>query len=199
MRKINLLVVCSANQARSPAAVAVFRQALDRDLRSARHQPWRIQSAGTDAEPGRPIWPQMAAAMTGRGLDVSPHRARLVTVDMLEASDLVLTMTEDQRQRVNRALPEMTARTFTLKEADRLLSSAQWDPAWDGTHEIVERMHRLRPVVPTPSEAEDIRDPVPGSASLSRRVLAEIERLVERVSQHMIESHRSERVVTKSI
>ncbi len=80
-----ILVVCVGNTCRSPMAEAVLLQRLaGRDI--------SIASAGIAALVGRPADPIARQLMLERGLDISRHRARQLTRDMILASDLVLAM-----------------------------------------------------------------------------------------------------------
>lgn len=79
----SVLIVCVGNICRSPMGEAVLR---------ARVPGLRVSSAGIAALAGRPADPLAVAAMADRGIDLSGHRARQLTAQMVEESDLVLVM-----------------------------------------------------------------------------------------------------------
>jgi protein-tyrosine phosphatase len=79
----SVLIVCVGNICRSPMGEAVLR---------ARLPGLQVSSAGIAALTGRPADPLAVAAMADRGIDLSGHRARQLTVKMVEESDLVLVM-----------------------------------------------------------------------------------------------------------
>lgn len=93
---MRVLVVCTGNTCRSPLAAAMLAEAL-----AASGRPdVVVSSAGTGAWEG-------AAASEGsylvgleRGLDLSAHRARLLTRALVDESDLVLTMSRPHLARV---------------------------------------------------------------------------------------------------
>lgn len=179
----SMLVVCSANQARSPVAAELFRrqfaQVMDRE---ATHQWWPIRSAGVDAAPGLPLLPAMAKALAHHGLEPIEHTSVVLTTELVERARLVVTMTGDQRHRVNRMSPLAVGNTFTLKELDRLLSSQRSRTTVESVRDPVAQLHALRPMVPPAERDEDVADPAIGPARISRVVLDELVLLVQRVA-----------------
>lgn len=92
-----VLFVCTGNICRSPLAAAMLRRALDeRDLRDV-----EVTSAGTGAWDGAPASEGAYLVGLESGLDLSGHRARLLTREVVEASDLILTMARHHRARVD--------------------------------------------------------------------------------------------------
>jgi arsenate reductase (thioredoxin) len=77
-----VLFVCVHNAGRSVMAEALFNQ-----LAGADHH---AVSAGTI--PGGPPHPEVVEAMRETGLDVSAHRGVLLTDEMVDAADRVITM-----------------------------------------------------------------------------------------------------------
>ena len=63
----------------------------------------RVESAGTSALVGYPADPIAQELLRARGLDLSRHRARQVTADLVRGFDLVLAM-EPEHQRVIEAI-----------------------------------------------------------------------------------------------
>jgi protein-tyrosine phosphatase len=83
-----ILMVCVGNVCRSPMAAGLLARRL------ARQPGVSVQSAGVAALVGRPVHPQAWALMRERGIDLSGHRGRQLTAEMLRASDLVVVMEE---------------------------------------------------------------------------------------------------------
>lgn len=102
-----ILVVCTGNLCRSPAAQALL----------ARELPGRtIESAGIAAIGGTAIDPVMNELLTGRGLDLSAHRARRVDDQVCRWADLILVMEIAHRELIERTYPMTRGRVYRLAE-----------------------------------------------------------------------------------
>lgn len=84
-RRHRILVVCSSNTCRSPFVA----QALQRSLGDA---DWQVVSAGTDASEGEPVPHRMRDAAAEHGVDLSLHRSRRITRELVCTSDLVVAL-----------------------------------------------------------------------------------------------------------
>ena len=93
----DILFVCFGNICRSPMAEGIARDIVARRYPGAQSLV-RVSSAGVGAQDGNPPTPEAVEAMAERGIDISSHRARKVTAEILAAADLVLAM--EQRQGV---------------------------------------------------------------------------------------------------
>ena len=108
-----LLFVCTANLFRSPVSAALFTYLLnDRGV----VEGWTVESAGTLATDGLPISRLAQEMMTERAIDVSAHRSRQVTQEILERSDLVLTMEEGQWEGLRWEFRPLAKRVFMLSQ-----------------------------------------------------------------------------------
>lgn len=107
----SILLVCSGNTCRSPMAAAILAKLLG-------DEPGldviEVGSAGTSAWDGLPATEGAYLVAMERGLDLSGHRSRVVTREMLRETDLVLTMTREHRERVKALGGE--GKTYTLAE-----------------------------------------------------------------------------------
>lgn len=109
----SILLVCTANQCRSPLAEAQLRRYLTTQYPE---QAWRIESAGTWASAGRGAHPDMRAAATEVGLDLAAHRARNVESLALADYDLILTMEQSHKEAIRIEFPAIRDRVYQLSE-----------------------------------------------------------------------------------
>ncbi len=113
---MHILFVCSGNVCRSVIAERLtLAYATERRIGDL-----TAESAGTRALVGFPIEPRAAAVIEGLGGVVTERRARRVDADMIARAELVLTMTEDQRDRVATLAAGSSMKSFTLTEAHRI-------------------------------------------------------------------------------
>ncbi len=93
----NVLMVCTGNICRSPIAAALLRAEL------ARHKidGVSVSSAGTGAWDGTPASEGAYLVSLEHEVDLSSHRALLLTRDLVEKADLIFTMARHQRARVD--------------------------------------------------------------------------------------------------
>jgi len=110
----SVLFVCTANICRSPMAASLFRARLmmsDRDWRN-----WRVDSAGTWAAQGKPAALEAQQVLARRGLDISMHRSRPVTLELLRRFQLILTMEQGHKEAILLDFPQFDGRVFMLSE-----------------------------------------------------------------------------------
>ncbi|HWP37479.1 MAG TPA: low molecular weight protein arginine phosphatase [Gemmatimonadales bacterium] len=107
---MNVLFVCTGNICRSPLAEAIARDELNRRKRT----DVTVASAGTGAWDGAPASEGAYLVGLEHGLDLSAHRARLLTRELVQGADLILTMARHHRARVHELGGD--GRTFVLGE-----------------------------------------------------------------------------------
>ncbi len=110
-----VLFVCTGNTCRSTMAEAFLRKMLNDQLGEA-GASIEVISAGTHAVDGDIASKNAQTVLASEGIDISRHRARPVSKPLLETSDLILTMTHDQKTAVLDILPSGTGKIFTLAE-----------------------------------------------------------------------------------
>ncbi|MCZ6759992.1 MAG: low molecular weight protein arginine phosphatase [Gemmatimonadetes bacterium] len=90
-----ILLVCTGNICRSPLAQVL----LQRDLDETHPGEFRVVSAGTGAWDGASASEGAYLVSLENSLDVSMHRAQLLTRELTAESDLILTMARHHRVR----------------------------------------------------------------------------------------------------
>ena len=95
----NILFVCTGNTCRSPMAEGLFRQ-------MAPEGAYSVSSAGVFARKDDPASEEAVAVMAGKGIDLSGHRARLLTCEMVDQADLICCMTPTHAARLLGAFPQ---------------------------------------------------------------------------------------------
>ena len=171
-----ILVVCTGNICRSPAAATLLAASLGPGA--------SVASAGTQAVVGSAATPDMVRLVTAAGLRLDGFAARQLTAEMVARSDLVLTMTREHRSSVVTLVPRAVRRTFTLRELARLLAAAGPLPGEDGTAPggdavpalvaALPGLAALRHPHPLGAAADDIDDPFGGPAAGYQRAWSEI-------------------------
>ena len=75
-----------------------------------------VLSAGTGAVAGESASSLAIEVMDREGIDLSKHRAKKLTAELVREADLILTMTLAQKRAVVGLVPMVKGRVFTLRE-----------------------------------------------------------------------------------
>jgi protein-tyrosine phosphatase len=106
----NILVVCTANQCRSPLAAAMLRRSV-----AARGLEHTVLSGGI-IEGGEPSPEMLVEVGLLHDIDLRAHRSRQLTPELLAGADLVLCMTRLHVRDVSVMNPVAWPVTFTMLE-----------------------------------------------------------------------------------
>jgi protein-tyrosine-phosphatase len=118
---MRVLFVCSGNTCRSPLAEAIARRAAaERGLADI-----SFASAGTSAWDGAPASDGSLLVAMERELDLSSHRSRPLTTELVEGSDVILAMGAQHLRRIAELGGEAKASLLT-----------EYASRGEGTHSI---------------------------------------------------------------
>jgi protein-tyrosine phosphatase len=121
MLQWTLLLVCSGNTCRSPMAEVLAQKVLAEDkdipIDKLADAGIRVLSAGTSAMSGMPATEQAQQVMARMGLDLSTHRSRSLSAEMIRDADVVYCMTESHRQGVLSLVPDAGYKVELLDSA----------------------------------------------------------------------------------
>jgi len=109
---VNVLFVCTGNMHRSPLAEALLRAEIDRDRRT----DIEVTSAGTMGGWAFPAVGEAVQLAAEAGLDISSHRSRQATVEMIDLADLVLVMERFHLEWIQATHPAAAGKCRLLSE-----------------------------------------------------------------------------------
>jgi protein-tyrosine phosphatase len=119
--RTTILFVCSGNTCRSPMAEALARQLLAQKLSLAEPDLEKkgisVISAGSFAMPGARATPQAVEALKDLGADLSHHRSKPLTVELIHQADVIFTMGRSHAQAVTALVPSAAEKVATLDPA----------------------------------------------------------------------------------
>jgi len=118
MAQVQVLFVCTGNTCRSPMAEGVFRkftaEKLNCSVDELGQMGYKILSAGIMDMPGFQASPEAVAACAARGIDISTHRSRKLTRQLVDGSDLIFAMSRIHCERIFALRPGAKAKCRLL-------------------------------------------------------------------------------------
>lgn len=114
---MNILFVCTGNTCRSSMAEGIFKELL-KNIDENIH----VSSAGISVYEGERANEKAIESLSKKNIDISSHKARQLTKEIIDESDLILTMTTNHKEIINYSVPEAKQKVYTLKEYAHLIS-----------------------------------------------------------------------------
>lgn len=133
---------------------------------------WRAEEVASDGS---------VRAMAKYGLDLSEHRSRLLSRQLIDDADLVIGLACEHVREVVVLVPEAFGRSFTLKELVRrgeavgpvTGSLERWLDAVNDGRQLADLLGA--------STDDDVADPIGRSDAVYRRTAAELSSLIDRL------------------
>ncbi len=116
-----ILFICTGNVCRSPMAEGIFRHAVGDS------GEYRAMSAGLGALEGQPASAFAVQAVKELGIDISNHRSRSLTLELVQQADYIFGMTHSHLDTVILLYPQAAEKTFLLREFDETLDFFEKD------------------------------------------------------------------------
>lgn len=141
-----VLFVCTGNTCRSPLAEVLFRE-LTRE-----RGDYEVLSAGVGAFSGQPASRSSQQLASERGLDLSGHRSKAVTVDLVDAATHIFTMSRGHLADLLGTYPEAEDKVYLVSEFaadDDLRGRDLTDPFGGDLDEYRETLARLERLLPS--------------------------------------------------
>ncbi len=141
-----VLFVCTGNTCRSPLAEVLFR-----DLTRERDD-YEVGSAGVGAFSGQPASRHSQELARQRGLDLSGHLSRAVTVDLVDAATHIFAMSRSHLADLLDDYPDAEDKMYLVSEfaaEDELRGRDLTDPFGGSLEDYRETLARLERLLPS--------------------------------------------------
>ncbi|HVS69127.1 MAG TPA: hypothetical protein VHE56_11285 [Mycobacteriales bacterium] len=186
MSSYRVLVVCTGNICRSPFAERLLRARLDERF-GPEAKVVEVSSAGTGALVGEPMMPESAETLLRYGGDPAEFVACALSVEQIEAADLVLGLTRAHRSAAVTMFPRAAAKSVTLREYARLLTGVSRADVASSGPDLVDRFRALTTMAfsrrgfepPKDPSDDDVPDPFGGSMAGYEKAAALIDQALE--------------------
>ncbi|WP_261131071.1 low molecular weight protein arginine phosphatase [Bacillus sp. Marseille-Q3570] len=193
---MNILFVCTGNTCRSPMAEALLRHYSKGEI--------EVQSAGIYAAYGSPASAKSIEVLKDEGIPCN-HKSQPLTGDLVEWSDLILTMTTQHKQAIISQFPSKLKNVHTIKEhvSDHKETLDKLDEVYDKIEQLrvriyetddgdVEKQVLFTKMQDLIAEAErleqsmpvmDVSDPFGGPKEVYCQTFKELDELVQKLTE----------------
>lgn len=120
MSEVKFLFVCTGNTCRSPMAAGIFRKYLSEKLQCEVDQldkmGYKISSAGIMDLESSPASVEARAACAAKGIDITSHRSKVLSQELIEENDFIFGMGRTHIERVAAISPEAANKCMLMAE-----------------------------------------------------------------------------------
>jgi len=156
---MQILIVCTANQCRSPMAEILLRDAVERLELS-----WQISSSGTHAQPGLAMHHSTKRLLRSYGLQTNGWVTHRLDHETVDRSDLILTAARQHRAAIVSARPDLLDRTFPLLQfaafAEAARAEGRWHPFDSDAQTMLTAIRAVQGRAPIGPADVDLSDPI---------------------------------------
>lgn len=140
-----------------------------------------VRSAGL-LQGGQPASAHGVDILRERGVDMTAHRSQPITAALLRSSDLILAMAREHVREAVVQVPDVFARTFTLKELVRRGEHVGPRLADQPLERWLSYLHAGRTAreLMGPSTEDDVADPIGQPRAAYERMVADLDSYIER-------------------
>jgi len=121
---LQILFVCTGNTCRSPMAEGIFSHMIAQRLSCPPDElPARgimVRSAGTGAFGGGRASPEAVEVCKRRGIDITEHRGRGLSLELIHPSDYIYTMGRQHLETVRMLAPSDASKATTLHPSEEI-------------------------------------------------------------------------------
>ena len=111
---MKILFVCTGNICRSPMAEAYFKYLCEKNKKNKID----VVSAGIFAENNLPASSEAIKTMSSYGIDISKHKSRQITKELVKSSDVLVVMTKSHKSAILSSFGVVSGKTFLLHKFD---------------------------------------------------------------------------------
>lgn len=143
MAQVKFLFVCTGNTCRSPMAKGIFSKLLAEKLNCAVDHlgeiGYKVFSAGTLGLTGAPASAEAVKSCAARGIDISVHRSKALTRQLVEQCDLIFAMEQMHRDTVIALDRHAAEKCMLLAESDIADPIGQPQKVYDDCAGLIEK------------------------------------------------------------